>query len=81
MPARAFSFARGAGRTVGSCASGEPGGQNRKGDIMSTSRDSDSSHPLEQVTGEKDVHPEEEEQRADGADPGAADTSAEREQR
>lgn len=48
---------------------------------MSTSRDSDSSHPLEQVTGEKDVHPEEEEQRADGADPGAADTSAEREQR
>lgn len=55
---------------------------------MSTSRDNDSSHPLEQVTGERDVRPEEEEQRADGAgaqddgaDPGAADTSAERERR
>ncbi|MFE6200348.1 hypothetical protein [Streptomyces sp. NPDC057838] len=34
-----------------------------------TSRDPDLSHPLEQVTGEKDVHPEEEEgtQPGDGA--------------
>ncbi|MER7489179.1 hypothetical protein ABTY20_25380 [Streptomyces sp. NPDC126497] len=54
---------------------------------MSTSHDKDASHPLEQVTGEKDVPPEEEDQRAgsagtqdDGADPGAEDTSAEDEQ-
>ncbi|MFG2357329.1 hypothetical protein [Streptomyces sp. NPDC048521] len=28
---------------------------------MSSPRENESSHPLEQVTGEKDVHPEEEE--------------------
>ncbi|MFF5158314.1 hypothetical protein ACFY3N_19090 [Streptomyces sp. NPDC000348] len=53
---------------------------------MSTPHDNDASHPLEQVTGEKDVPPEEEGQQADSAgaqddDADAVDTSAERERR
>ncbi|MEZ3183118.1 hypothetical protein KYY02_32000 [Streptomyces pimonensis] len=55
---------------------------------MSTPHGNDSSHPLEQVTGEKDVHPEEEGQQAgstgargDDAGPDTVDRSAEREQR